>query len=62
MKPLDLIRRNTALQGGIASNHENIQQSEPMNRVSIAMADDAFVGRPRLLAQRNARQARRLAH
>ena len=62
MKPLDLIRRSTALQGVIASNHENVQESEPMNRVSIAMTDDVFGGRPRLLAQRKARHARRLAH
>ena len=63
MKTLNLLRSSASLQSIFSGSHSNVQEIDPVNPVAIAtssaVGNDA---RPRVLTQRNARQARRFAH
>ena len=63
MKTLNIMRGYAGLQALLPSVGRNVQEVTPVNGVTIAISkDDADAYRPRLLAQRNVRHARRAAH
>ena len=63
MKTLNLLRPVDALQSVFSGSEANVQEIERVSPVTVAAAKVAGNdARPRVLAQRNARNARRFAH
>ncbi|MEL6726961.1 MAG: hypothetical protein AAFP81_13160 [Pseudomonadota bacterium] len=63
MKTINIMRGYTGLQAFFPSVSGNVQEAAPRTQVSIAASNDKNESyRPRLLSQRNARNARRLSH
>lgn len=63
MKTLNIMRGHTGLQAFFPTTSENVQEITPTNKVAISKSDASIeAARPRLLTQRTARHARRIAH
>ena len=63
MKTNSILRGHTGLQAFIPSISKNVQEITPHSGVTIAVSDEDLVAsKPRLLATRTARHARRLSH
>ena len=63
MKTINIMRGYTGLQAFFPSVSGNVQEAAPINQVSVATGDTVEAAyRPRLLSQRNARNARRQSH
>ncbi len=63
MKTLNIMRGYTGLQAFFPTASNNVQEVSPVNKVAISVSDDsAEAYRPRVLTQRAARNARRIAH
>ncbi|MEM7328848.1 MAG: hypothetical protein AAF437_08930 [Pseudomonadota bacterium] len=63
MKTLNIMRGYTGLQAFFPTTSDNVQEIAPTSKVSISKSDASIeASRPRVLAQRAARHARRFAH
>ena len=63
MKTLNLLRPSASLQSILPGSEANVQEIERVNPTTVAVSTVAGNdARPRVLAQRNARHARRFAH
>jgi len=63
MKNSMIMRGYAGLQAFFPTTSVNVQEIEPTHKVTVAVSDAAIeAGRPRVLTQRTARWARRLAH
>ena len=63
MKTNSILRGYAGLQAFFPSISRNVQEITPQNGVTVAVSEDDLVAsKPRLLAQRSARHARRLSH
>lgn len=63
MKTNSVLRGHAGLQSFIPSVSRNVQEITPQNGITVAVSDEDLVAsKPRLLAQRTARHARRLSH
>lgn len=63
MKNISIMRGYAGLQAFFPSTSKNVQEIVPTNKVLVAGDTSEIVAdRPRVLTQRNARNARRAAH
>ena len=63
MKTNSILRGYAGLQASLPSVSRNVQEITPNNGITVAVSEDHLVAsKPRLLAQRSARHARRLSH
>ena len=63
MKNTSIMRGYAGLQAFLPSTSKNVQEITPTNKVLVAGdASEIIADRPRVLTQRNARNARRAAH
>ncbi|MEO1554622.1 MAG: hypothetical protein AAFR82_11890 [Pseudomonadota bacterium] len=63
MKTLNIMRGYTGLQAFFPMTSDNVQEITPTNKITISNGDASIeASRPRVLTQRNARHARRIAH
>ena len=63
MKINPILRGTAGLQSFIPSVSRNVQEITPQNGITVAVSEEDLVAsKPRLLAQRSARHARRLSH
>ena len=63
MKINPILRGTAGLQSFIPSVSRNVQEITPQNGITVAVCEEDLVAsKPRLLAQRSARHARRLSH
>ena len=63
MKSINLLRANTGPQGVFTEVSDNLQEVTQLNKVSVSASPSACDPyRPRILAQRATRHARRFAH
>lgn len=63
MKNISIMRGYAGLQAFLPSTSKNVQEITPTNKVLVAGdASEIIADRPRVLTQRNARNARRAAH
>lgn len=63
MKTNNILRGYAGLQAFFPSISRNVQEFTPHNGITVAVSDEDLVAsKPRLLAQRSARHARRLSH
>ncbi|MHA7859228.1 MAG: hypothetical protein ACX94D_14175 [Henriciella sp.] len=63
MKTNSILRGTAGLQSFIPSVSRNVQEITPQNGITVSVSEEDLVAsKPRLLAQRSARHARRLSH
>ncbi|GAB5454889.1 MAG: hypothetical protein Hens2KO_11180 [Henriciella sp.] len=63
MKTNSILRGYAGLQAFFPSISRNVQEFTPHNGITVSVSeDDLAASKPRILAQRSARHARRLSH
>ncbi|MEL6694045.1 MAG: hypothetical protein AAFQ12_13590 [Pseudomonadota bacterium] len=63
MKTNNIQRGFAGLQAFVPSVSRNVQEITPQNGITVSVSEEDLVAsKPRLLAQRTARHARRLSH
>ena len=63
MKTNSILRGHSGLQAFLPNISKNVQEISPQTGITITVREEDLVAsKPRLLAQRSARHARRLSH